>query len=281
MNNSTTLFILSDDTPDSVIAERAAQAASSNTHLHCLLVGPSPIIPTYIYSVPPYGFPSIPDDWTEQVAKANAAKQKRAAQVSEILAKNGASAEVTHTVCAIHEISHVVATHAVACDIATIADDLRDSADIFREAVNGILLQSPIGLILNTSPENTFKKVFVAWDTGKAAARALHDALPYLKAANEVIIACFDPIMTGGTESIDPGTDIAAWLSHHGCHVTLSQYPSGGVEIGQCIQDRATEVGADLVVTGAYGHSRMRQAVFGGTTRSLLNQTKLPLFLSH
>lgn len=281
MKNATTLLIISEDTPDSVLVERAAQAATSNTHLRCLLVGPSPIIPTYIYSVPPYGFPSVPDNWAEEVAKANAAKMERAAKVSDILAHNGASGDVTHTVCAVHEISHVVATHALASDVATIATDLRDSPDIFREVVNGILMEAPIGLVLNASPDNTFKKVFVGWDAGKAAARALHLALPYLKAADEVIIACFDPNMTAGNEGIDPGTDVAAWLSHHGCSVTLTQYPCGGVEIGKCIQDRATEVGADLVVTGAYGHSRMREAVFGGTTRTLLQQTKLPLFLAH
>lgn len=281
MKNATTLLIVSDETPDTDIATHAEKAAKVGTHLRCLLVGPSPIIPTYIYSVPPYGIPSVPDDWGERLAEARTQKEDRSAAISTILAQHGASGEVTHTLCPINEISHVVATHARTSDVATIATDLRDSPSIFREALHGVLMESPVGLMLNAVPENTFKHVFVAWDGGKAAARALHAALPYLKAADAVTIGCFDPDMTAANEGIDPGTDVAAWLSHHGCNVTLSQYPSGGLEIGKCIQDRATEVGADLIVTGAYGHSRMREAVFGGTTRTLLEQTGMPLLLAH
>ncbi|MFC6582283.1 universal stress protein [Sulfitobacter aestuariivivens] len=74
---------------------------------------------------------------------------------------------------------------------------------------------------------------------------------------------------------------MAKWLSHHGCNVTVSQFPSGGREVGQAIQDRATELGADLVVMGAYGHARMIQTVLGGTTRTMMEQTDLPLMLAH
>jgi len=281
MKNTTTFLIVSDETPDAVIGTHAEMAANAGTHLRCLLVGPSPIIPTYIYSVPPYGIPSVPDDWGARLADARKEKEDRADAISAILAQHGASGEVTHTLCPISEISHVVATHARTSDVATIATDLRDSPSIFSEALHGVLMGSPIGLMLNAVPETDFKNIFVAWDGGKAAAHALHAALPYLKAADTVTIACFDPDMTAANEGIDPGTDVAAWLSHHGCAVTLTQYPSGGVEIGKCIQDRATEVGADLIVTGAYGHSRMREAVFGGTTRTLLEQTKQPLLLAH
>ena len=79
----------------------------------------------------------------------------------------------------------------------------------------------------------------------------------------------------------DPGTDVAAWLSHHGCLVTLSQYPSGGRSVADVIQDRAAEAGSDLIVMGAYGQARMIQTVLGGTTRSMVEQTKLPVFLAH
>ena len=77
----------------------------------------------------------------------------------------------------------------------------------------------------------------------------------------------------------DPGVDIATWLTHHGCNVTVQQYPSGGLDICDAILARAKEARADLVVMGAYGHSRTREALFGGTTRSLIAQTEQPVYL--
>lgn len=281
MKNTTTCLIMSPDTPDAAIADYAVKAARNDTHLRCLLLGPSPLVSSYIYSVPPYGIPSIPADWGDTLANANTAHKKRAETVSAIMTQNGVSADVTPSLCAPNDVSAVVARHARASDVATISPDLRKDDLLFQEAVHGILMQSPVHLILNAAPADTFGRVFVAWNDSLAAARAVHAALPCLMAADEVIIGLFDPDMTGFNDSTDPGTDIAGWLSHHGCNVTLSQFPSGGLEIGQCIQDRATELGAHLVVLGAYGHSRMRQAVFGGTTRTMLDQSSLPVLLAH
>jgi nucleotide-binding universal stress UspA family protein len=79
----------------------------------------------------------------------------------------------------------------------------------------------------------------------------------------------------------DPGIDVATWLSNHGCTVTVNQYSSGGQRVGACIPKRAVETGTDLIVMGGYGHSRLRETVFGGTTRTLLDQTDLPIFMAH
>ena len=109
----------------------------------------------------------------------------------------------------------------------------------------------------------------------------MHVALPYLRAAKQVVVACFDPVSTVESDGADPGTDVAAWLSHHGCKVTVSQFPTGGREVAQCILDRAREQGADLVVMGAYGHSRMIEAILGGTTRTMIEQTDMPVLMAH
>jgi nucleotide-binding universal stress UspA family protein len=106
----------------------------------------------------------------------------------------------------------------------------------------------------------------------------VHSALPLLRAAGEVIIGIVDP---DTTQSEDPGVDVAKWLTHHGCNVVVQQYPSGGKSVGDSLRARAKDVGADLVVMGSYGHSRARQAVFGGTTRSMIDQTDQPVFLAY
>ena len=152
---------------------------------------------------------------------------------------------------------------------------------MFREAVNGILFHTPIGLMLNRMPMQPPSSVFVAWDSSEAAAAAVHFALPLLRAAEQVTIACFDPVTTEEMQGADPGADVAGWLSHQSCSVTLSQFPSGGREIGQCIQDRARETGSDLVVMGGYGHARLIETVFGGTTRTMVEQTDMAVLMAH
>ena len=94
-------------------------------------------------------------------------------------------------------------------------------------------------------------------------------------------IVCYDVPTTAGGQRIEPGREAAVWLSQHGCKVTLNQMPSGGREIGACILTHAREIGADLIVAGAYGHSRLQQAVFGGTSRTLIEQTDLEVLMAH
>jgi nucleotide-binding universal stress UspA family protein len=238
-------------------------------------------MPFYAYGAMPYGGVAFPDNWAETVQDARNAQKTRVEKIEALLAKSGVSGDIGAKLCATSDVRHAIALHAQVCDMAHIAQNLRETPDLLKEAAHGVLFQSPVGLMMNGSPSIKPKTVFIAWDSSKAASRAVHSALPYLKSAQEVVIGCFDPVTVENQDGADPGTDLATWLSHHGCKVTLTQYPSGGREIGQCIQDRAQEVGADLVVLGAYGHSRMIEAVFGGTTRTMMDQTELPVLLAH
>ncbi|MFT6075911.1 MAG: nucleotide-binding universal stress UspA family protein [Yoonia sp.] len=281
MNRRTILFVMTADTPDHQISDAAEAATAAQDHLICLILGASPALPMYAYGVPPYGGMNIPDNWTELVTEAQKQQRDRVQEVETLLAKSNASGDVQSAMCVTMDVKHRVAQAARVCDEAYLAASLRDTPEILREAASGILFHSPIGFRLNGSPSQKPKRVFVAWDSSEAASSAVHAALPYLKDAQEVVIGCIDPVITSERDGQDPGTDVAAWLSHHGCKVTVSQFPSGGREVGQCIQDRAREFGADLMVMGAYGHARMIQTVLGGTTRSMIEQLDLPILLAH
>ena len=87
--------------------------------------------------------------------------------------------------------------------------------------------------------------------------------------------------MTAEEDGEDPGSDVGTWLSRHGCNVTVQQYPSGGKLISTAIIDNAEEFGADLVVMGAYGRSRLLERVFGGTTQEMLDKKALPVLFAH
>jgi nucleotide-binding universal stress UspA family protein len=281
MNRRTILFVMNTDTPDDQISQAAEAAARDDDHLLCLLLGSSPALPMYAYGVPPYGSMNIPENWNELLAEAQQKQKDREQAIEALLAKSNASGEVQSAMCVTIDVKHHVARCARVSDEAHFAANLRDTPDFLREAASGILYHSPIGFRLNGAPMQKSDRVFVAWDSSEAAASAAHAALPHLKEAKEVVIGCIDPVMIADRDGQDPGTDIASWLSHHGCNVTVSQFPSGGREIAQCILARAQEFGADLVVMGAYGHARMIQTVLGGTTRTMMEQTEMPVLLAH
>lgn len=281
MKRRTILYVMNSQTPDADIAALAEKASRDDTHLLCLLCDAAPALPMYAYGAPPYGGMNIPDNWQEMVAEVEANQKTRVDTVEAVLAKSNTSGNVVATLAATMDAKHHVARCARVCDEAILADNLRDTPEFMREAASGILFHSPVGFHINAALDRKPNRIFVAWDSSEAASAALHAALPYIKEAREVLIGCIDPVMTTDRDGQDPGTDVAAWLSHHGCNVTVSQFPSGGRPISECIKDRAKETGADLVVMGAYGHARMIQTVLGGTTRSMVGQTDLPVFLAH
>lgn len=281
MNHETSLLVIDKDTSDNVVAESAEAARVRQTHLVCLLLGSAVPLPYYAYGAPPYGGMTVPDNWKELVQEERSIREARVEAINSILERSGASGDVQTVINAEIDIKHDVARRARTCDIAHIAQNVRENKELFKGAAYGVLFNSPIGLVLNGDPISVRSNIFVAWNSSHAASSAVHAALPYLKTAESVTIGCFDPEMSSELDGEDPGTDVAAWLSHHGCNVTVLQLPSGGREIGQCIHDRAREAGADLVVMGAYGHSRTREAVFGGTTRTMMEQTDLPVLLAH
>ncbi|WP_324754496.1 universal stress protein [Roseovarius sp. Pro17] len=284
MKNASVLVLVGPSAKATDLDPILQSAAEQRTHLSFLVLGALPRPPVYGYGMAPYGVPVVSDSWQKEIETARSELTETADAIRNRLDVAGSNGDADTLGCEAAELASIIGRRAATCDVVLISNDLRANEIIFRNAVHGTLFQSPVGVILNpgsSSPVIAPKRVFVAWDTGLPAARAVHAALPLLKEATEVIIGVFDPDASMGQDGENPGSEVARWLSHHGCQVDLQQYPSGGKEIGTCIQRRATEAGADLVVMGAYGHSRMRQAAFGGTTRSMVEQTEMPILLAH
>jgi nucleotide-binding universal stress UspA family protein len=117
--------------------------------------------------------------------------------------------------------------------------------------------------------------VLVAWNGGKEASRAARTALPLLQKANRVVVVTADEPRT---KDVDPAR-MAEFLNLRGAKAEARRCDKG--EAAATILAQAAEVGAGLIVSGAFGHARLREYVFGGATRSLLNATGPALFLSH
>lgn len=127
---------------------------------------------------------------------------------------------------------------------------------------------------------NCGSNAMIAWDASRTAARAVSDALPLLQRAANVEVVVVNPKSLGGTHGAEPGADVALWLSRHKVKVTVHQDVSK-IDIGNTLLSRAADRGADLLVMGGYGHSKFRELIMGGATRSILSQMTLPVFMSH
>jgi nucleotide-binding universal stress UspA family protein len=124
------------------------------------------------------------------------------------------------------------------------------------------------------------RNVVIAWKARRESARAVFDALPMLEQADAVQIL---EVEEGGRRgnALGADTSIAAALARHGIKPTVRTSVAGDIGIGDEILSRIADLGADLLVMGAYGHSRMRELVFGGVTRHIARHMTVPTLLSH
>jgi nucleotide-binding universal stress UspA family protein len=127
--------------------------------------------------------------------------------------------------------------------------------------------------------ERVGERVLIAWNGSREATRAVHDALPILRRATQVTVLSIDP--DGGQQPRTPGADIALHLARHGIAAEAASMPSLEIGVGDALLSRAADLGADLIVMGAYGHSRVREMVLGGVTRHLLQHMTVPVLMSH
>lgn len=124
-------------------------------------------------------------------------------------------------------------------------------------------------------------RVLVAWDGSREAARAVHDSLPLLHAAADVILLIVDAAKLGPRFGSHPGANVVAHLARHEVKARVKQAASNGSAIGGLILAQAAEEGVDLIVMGGYGHSRLREMIVGGVTRHMIERMQLPILFAH
>ena len=149
-----------------------------------------------------------------------------------------------------------------------------------RDLMEGVLFGSGRPVIVVPQGWDTFRarRVVVAWDGSAQAARAANDALPFLRAAEAVAVVCVED--TERLLSTVPGVEFAPHLARHAVEVTIDDRPVE-VDVAETLRRATEQFGADMIVMGAYRHSRMREWFLGGATQSLLAQSAIPLFLAH
>jgi nucleotide-binding universal stress UspA family protein len=177
----------------------------------------------------------------------------------------------------------VVAAHARYADLVIVGQSEPDAAatttppdlaeTVALASERPVLIVPHIGV---TKPPG--KTVMLCWNGTREAARAVTGALPILKQADKVIILLIDPRNDGDEQ---PGASMARWLGRHGVKAVVQRDTAAESSVGGVILSRAADQDADLVVMGLYGHSRMREWVLGGASRTLLASMTVPLLVAH
>jgi nucleotide-binding universal stress UspA family protein len=141
--------------------------------------------------------------------------------------------------------------------------------------------QAPVLVLPGTdAPSQTPARVVVAWNESAEALTAVRRAMPLLLAADLVNILIIDPRRHDATAA-DPGVELSKMLTRHGARVELSIIARTLPRISDMIERHVQDQNADLLVMGAYGHSRFREAILGGATRNLLEQASVPVLMAH
>lgn len=152
-------------------------------------------------------------------------------------------------------------------------DEIITEAALFDAATPVLILPQP-GAAL---PD--FGKIVLAWNQSDEALRATRAALPLLRQADEVNVVIIDPPVHGAERS-DPGGLLTQMLVRHGCKVDISVIARTLPRVSDMLRRHTADKAADLLVIGAYSHSRLRQAILGGTTRNLLEDMTIPVLMA-
>jgi nucleotide-binding universal stress UspA family protein len=122
-------------------------------------------------------------------------------------------------------------------------------------------------------------RIMVCWDGSRSAARAIADAMPFLERAKNVEVVIVTN-QRGERDEIE-GADIGQHLARHGLKVEVTRITHGDLDVADALLSHSMDASADFMVMGGYGHSRLREFVLGGVTRSILCTMTLPTLMSH
>lgn len=206
------------------------------------------------------------------------AKEARAAMIAENTAFSIRSATLRFA-----ELPVVVGKAAWFQDLVVLPKPFgREDEELPEAILDAALFNGPAPVLIvppNASAGEVGKRILIAWNGSAEAARALRAALPMLKEAEAVEAAMVDPAQHRRGCS-DPGTALGAMLSRHGVNAEISLLPQTGPNVAETLLARARDTEADMIVMGAYGHSRFRERMIGGATRDMLKAADRPIFMA-
>ena len=261
---------------DPAAAYATSLAAQFSAHLTGLAV-------TYEIDVPPFYMGALPTDFIETQMAENAAAAHR---TIETFSSGAETAAITYEVRQLNGSLGVAASTlaemARTFDLTVVAQPDPDQPGPEEVIAETVLLESGRAVLIVPYVQRTpyrAGRAVVAWDGSRAAARALAEGLPLLHRAQSVEVLR----VVRGTEDPEPEDAVLKHLTRHGLSATVRTLfvSPGETSVAQTILNEVSDQGADLVVMGGYGHSRLRELVLGGVTREILGAMTVPVLMAH
>lgn len=183
----------------------------------------------------------------------------------------------------VHEHARILSQHGRYADLTIIGQPNPDDGDGTRLDPGDVVLAAgaPVVVVPHIgAPSTSAERVMIAWNASRESARAVRDAMPLLEKAKVVDVVCFEPDGVPGHGEL-PGADIGLHLSRHGIEIDVQILQGQGIDVGSALLSHIADRGSDALVMGAYGHSRLREAVLGGATRTILQSMTVPVLMAH
>jgi nucleotide-binding universal stress UspA family protein len=254
-----------------------ALARELDAHLTGLYVAPDPYLPGNVRAEVPTNFLSTLQSQLEERLHAAVELYTQKAE------KAGISPDCRTAHCAGASIPEVVSLHARYADLTLLGQPEPDGPEgVAGPVTESVVLSSgrPALVIPYIGAGKSLgKKVMIAWDAGREAARAVADAMPLLQRAESVSVLAINP--RRGDHGPQPGADISLHLARHGLKVEAQSLEAEDLSVAEALLSRMADEDVDLLVMGAYGHSRLRELVLGGVTREIFHQMTVPVLMSH
>jgi nucleotide-binding universal stress UspA family protein len=274
-----TVFLAVGSTQDDAELDRAVAICEKlGAHLSVLVLGIAPPPPAS-----PYGVVSN-DIWAGEIREGQAEAQARADAVTAKLDATGLSVTVESQYIDRGTVATLAARFARYADLTLVSPQAAGFELMQTWVMNGALFESGRPILLLPKGPVAFPvvpRVVIAWDASVEASKAVRDAIEPMQKAEEVHAVLIDPVPSFEGHGPEPGHDLATYLARHGIKATVHRLPREGKETGEVLRRTANDLDAGLIVMGGFGHSRLRQRIFGGTTTSMMKGTTIPVLMAH
>lgn len=220
----------------------------------------------------------------ETLSRANAEADEVLACAEDYLGKSGIRWSAENGVAQIADIGRHVARRARFSDLVVLPRPYGKDRDAEAEPIVEAAMfegHAPVLLVPDEAePVRQPGTVMIGWNESIEAMRAIRCAMPFLKQAELARIVVIDPPRHGPDRS-DPGGMLSQMLARHGVKCEIDVLSKTMTRVSDILNRHAADTDADMIVMGAYGHSRFREAILGGATRNMLEQSEIPVFLAH
>ena len=224
----------------------------------------------------------VSDIWLKQRQEDIKKLRARTTAVSKFLAELPLSSDLSSEYKDLAWTDEAMGRRARYADLTVLGPEMLSREMLKEKVIQGALFSSGKPLLLlpeGSRPTMKPSRVMIAWIRIEAS-RAVRELLEILAGAKEVRVVLVDPSEGESGHGAEPGADVATYLARHGAEVTVARVPSQGKAVASVLRQHAVDTAAELLVMGAYGHSRLRERIFGGVTRSMLERPTLPILMA-